>query len=408
MSPFAKIAWRNILRNKNHSRVTAGAIAASLCALILLKSFVDGADHQMVENYTDLLVGSIQVHKTGFQKNMGLEKSIVSADAVTSVFKKIPGIAASAPRVKDFALISSSEGSAGIILYGVDPVREKNVSVLHKRLTQGKFLKKDENAKIVIGKALAENLKVGLGDKVVLMSQASDASIAASAFEVYGILKTGTDEIDKNIALITLKAAQELLVMGSKVSEIVVKIDPREDIDSIVEEIKGRTDPKRFEVLTWKEISPLTYQWLRFDQMLIDLILVICLMIVAGGILNTLLMGVLEKTREFGIMLALGTQPSKIAGVVALEAFFLGLIGVGAGTLIGASLVATFNIHGINLSAILGILNNLPIGSVIYPRLDFAVILSYAGVMLLTSMLASVIPARHASRLVPAEAIRHL
>ncbi|MBI5873810.1 MAG: ABC transporter permease [Candidatus Omnitrophica bacterium] len=408
MNTFTKIGWRNITRNIYRSSITIAAVAVGLASLIFLKSFIDGADRQMVENYTDLLIGHIQIHKAGFQKNMGLEKSISGPEALISSFKSTPGIRYAVARIKDFALASSPESSSGIMLFGIDPTAETKISILHKRIRQGRFLEKDDDDKIVIGRSLADHLKVATGDKVVLMSQGADGSMAAAAYEVCGIVEAGAEEIDKGLALITLKAAQELLVMGNKVSEIVVKADSLEKIDDIKEILKSKVNTNKFEVLTWKEISPMTYQWLQFDQVFTGLILFIVLLVVAAGILNTVLMGVLERTREFGIMLALGTKPSQITKMVTMESLFLGLFGVLIGSVAGLGLVIFFGKIGINLSAISSALNSFYIGSVIYPRLDAMSFCLYAAIVLLVSMLVSIFPAKKASRLSPIEAIRHI
>lgn len=408
MSPFTKIAWRNITRNKWRSALTIAAVSTGLGALIFLKGFVDGADRQMVENYTDLLIGHIQVHRAGFQKNMGLEKNIAHAAALSTIFKEISGIAAYASRIKDHALVSSAEGSSGVLLMGVDPEAEKTVSTIHRRVRQGAFLKKGEDNKILIGGILAENLKVALSDKVVVMTQASDGSMAAAAYEVCGIMEAGAEEIDGHLVLISLDAARDLLVMGNKVSEVVVKTAALEHVDKIAEALRGRTDLKRFEVLTWKDISPMTQQWLQFDQVFTAFILFVVLIVAASGVLNTVLMGVLERTREFGIMLALGTKPAQISNMVAMESLLLGFIGAVIGTIAGAGLVLISGIKGIDLSVISSALNSFYIGSVIYPRLDVLSVVFYASVVLLTTLFVSVIPARKAARLTPIEAIRHI
>lgn len=408
MSTFTKIAWRNITRNRARSFITISAVTIGLASLIFLKGFVEGADRQMVENYTDLLIGQIQIHKAGFQKNMGLDKTIGNTDTITSAFKNIPHITAFAPRIKNYSLISSAESSSGILLLGIDPDAEKKISNLHKRLRQGKFLGEGDNNKIIIGKGLAENLKLELGDKAVIMGQASDGSVAAAAFEVAGILEAGAEEIDKGLALITLKAAQDLLVLDNKVSEIVVKSSSLDFIDDITAALKERINQKKYEVLNWKEVSPMVYQWLQFDEAFTNLILVIVLIVVASGILNTVLMGVFERIREFGIMLALGTKPRQIIIMVATESFLLGFFGVILGTLLGTGLILFFASYGINLSVISHALNSFYIGSIIYTRLNVVSIALYAAVVLLVSILISIFPAIKASRLSPIEAIRHI
>lgn len=407
MITFIKIAWRNIIRNKARSSITISAIAMGLAALIFLKGFVDGTDNQSIENYTDLLIGHIQIHKSGFQKNMSLDKNISDLRGMTTTLNSISGIKAYSERIKDYTLISSAQNSSGILLLGVEPVNEKNVSKIHERLRSGRFLESSDNDKIIIGKQLAENLGVGLEDKVVIMAQAADGSLAASAYEVIGLIDTGAEEIDKNLALITLKAAQDLLVLNKKVSEVVIKTDSLKQVDSVAETIKRRLNKKEFEVLTWKEISPMTYQWTQFDQVFTNLILLIILIVVASGILNTVLMGVLERTREFGIMLALGTRPQQVTFMVAAESFLLGCIGVVFGGLAGSGAVYYASIKGMDLSVFSHALNSFYIGSVVYPMLDYKSVITYCVIVLLTSIVVSIIPSMKASRLSPIEAIRH-
>ncbi len=408
MSTFTKIAWRNITRNQYRSSLTISAVAIGLASLVFLKSFIDGADRQMVENYTSLLTGSIQIHRTGFQKNMGLEKSITEASFIFASLKNISGIKAAAPRIKDYALISSPESSAGILLYGIDPAAEKKLTTINQRLRRGRFLTKEDKDKIIIGKDLSDQMKTDLGDKVVLMSQGADGSLAASAYEICGILDAGVEDIDKNLALITIEAARSLLVLDGKISEIAIAAGSLNDNDEIARSIKAKIDTNKYEVLTWKEISPMTYQWIQFDQVFTGLILFIVLLVVAAGILNTILMSVLERTREFGIMLALGTKPQQVTSMVAAESLMLSGIGIIFGAALGSGLVVLLGITGIDLSAISSALNSFYIGSVIYPRLNIADLCVYAGIVLLTSVLVSIFPAKKAAKLSPIEAIRHI
>jgi len=405
MLTFIRIAWRNVVRNPGRSLITTGAVAFGLAALIFLKSFVTGADQQMITNYTDLLIGHIQVHRRGFQNNMGLDKSISNPSKLARALLSVPYIRAWAPRVKDFALISSTESSAGVLLMGIEPADERYLSSLHERVRVGAYLNKGDDDKVVIGRQLAENLRVGVGDKVVLMSQAADGSLSSAAFTVAGLLDAGGEEIDKGLALITLKAAQDLFVLDDKISEIAIETTSLDDVQEAVEILKNKIDLAQFEVLTWKEISPMTYQWLKFDQVFTGLILVIVLLIVSTGILNTILMSVLERKHEFGIMSALGTKPDQIIFVVTVESFFLGALGCLLGGLVGVGLSYFFGACGIDLSSISEALNSFYIGSVIRPKIDAASTALYICVILMVSILVSMAPARRAGRLKPVDAL---
>jgi len=358
----------------------------------------------MIENYTDLVSGHIQIHKQGFQTNMGLQRSIEKPEQISAVLKSIPGVKSFSPRIKEYVLISSAEHSAGVFLMGVEPVKEKEITKLHLRVRKGEFILDDNQ--IVIGKDLAKLLNVGLGNKIVVVAQGFDGSLSSAAYRISGLLDAGTEDIDKGLALISLKAAQDLFVLENRVSEFVIRTSSINNVDAISASLKNSLDMKNLEVLTWKEISPILLQWVEFDVAFINIILLVVLMVVAAGILNTLLMGILERTREFGIMLALGTKRIQILTMVGLESLILGIIGIVIGYIAGAGLSVYFGVKGINLSGFSTALNDYYTGSIIYTRVSFGYLLSYGLVVLITSLMVSIYPAWRAANLKPVEAIR--
>lgn len=407
MKIFIKIAWRNIVRNKFRSLITITAIGFGLAALIFIRAFVNGGDCQMVENYTNLISAHIQIHKQGFHRKMGLERSIKDIDKIESILSSAPGGLFFAKRVKDYTLVSSTEQSSGVLLFGIEPEKEKQVTKLHERIKTGNFLSEGDDDKIVLGKDLLDILNVELEDKVVIMAQAADGSLAAGAYRVCGVLDTGAEEIDKGAALITLAAAQELLCLGDKVSEFAVRANDVYEVDEVSRQLKEKIDTAIFEVLSWKEISPMVLQWLEFDKSFIDMILLIVMMVVAAGIFNTILMGVLERIREFGIMLALGTKRRQIVLMVGLESFLLGVMGVVSGSLLGIAVSYYFSFQGISLSAFTEAFESYYVGSTIYPRIFIGNIFVSSAIVLLTSIVISIYPAWKAAKLKPVEAIHH-
>jgi ABC-type lipoprotein release transport system permease subunit len=240
------------------------------------------------------------------------------------------------------------------------------------------------------------------------MSQAFDGSIAAGAYYVSGLLDTGTDEIDKGLALISYASAQKLLVMGDRASELAVRLSSAGESPAVVAQMRPSLEKYGYEVLTWQEISTSFLQWIEFDNGFIWIIVVITMIVVAGGILNTILMGVMERTREFGIIMALGTRPAQVIATVAWESSFLGVLGIAFGLAIGLGLTLYFQRFGIDLTIVAGALNSFYMDSIIYPKFSPNYVLVTTGLVLVISVISSVYPAWYASRLKPIEAIRSL
>lgn len=408
MSIFLKIAWRNITRNHRRSLITVSAVGFGLGALIFIWSFVDGAHKQMIENYTSLVTSHIQIHQKGFQQNQRLELNIAEADKILAQLKTIPGIKAMAPRIKAVGLVGSAESSAGVIVMGVEPEKEKMVSSLPRRIKSGTFLNNDDPEGIVIGASLAKNLNVDVGDKIVIMSQALDGSIASGSYRITGLMDTGAEEIDKGLALIHYATAQELFVMPGAASEIAIQARSAFEAPRIAKSIQKELNNPQLEILPWQEIAYSFMQWIEFDNGFIWIIVIVVMIVVAIGIMNTVLMGVLERTREFGILIALGTQRKEILWMVGFESFFLGLIGSAVGLTAGGLLTLYFQKQGINLSVFSNALNSFYIDALVFPILNFKHLATSIVLVLGTSMIVAIYPAWHAANLKPIEAIRSI
>ncbi len=405
MTTFIKIALRNIARNKIRSVITLAAVSAGLGALIFLNAFVDGGNAQMINNYTDLVTSHIQIHKKGFHKNMGLDKSISNPGKIESALQSAAGVKTYTRRIKEFVLISSRKKSSGILLVGINPEREKKVTTMHKRV-KGEFLNQDNQ--IILGKDLFDILEVTKKDEIVIMTQAADGSLAADKFVVAGSLTTGAGETDRTIALITLNKAKELLVMPDKISEFAIRTDNVYGVDNTAGNLRHTINNPDYEILTWKEIDPLVLQWIEFNQTFVFVIMLVVLLVAIIGILNTLLMGILERIREFGVMLSLGTKRSQIMLIVSLESFFLGLTGAILGIIIGFCVTLYFGRYGIDLSHVGEAFKEFYVGTVIYPRIFWNNILVSSLSIFIISLLAGLIPAWKAANLKPTEAIHHI
>ena len=260
-----KLAFLNIGRNPRRSIITVLAVGVGLAALIFLWGFSDGTNEQMRENVIRLLTGHVQIHAPDFQKTLSPELTIPNRAGILEEIKRTPSVQAASERVKCEALIGTSEKSRGILLTGIDPTKEAQVTDLLKHMTEGEFLSPGDTRKIIIGDRLAEKIQLRIGDKAVVMTQAMDGTLAGFAYQVKGIFHTGSQALDEVSAYITLDSGRELLSLDGETHEIVVRLKSRKSIPEFLE-IKDAfshlTDTHTaYEISTWNEIIPEVEQW---------------------------------------------------------------------------------------------------------------------------------------------------
>ncbi len=407
MKTFLTIAWRNILRNRRRSLITIFAIGFGLGAMIFVWGYIDGAHLQMKENFTGLLMGHIQIHAKGFEKTMSINKVIKNPLPVEEILRKKPEILSYSQRIRTFALFGTTENSVGGMLIGIDPVNEAKVSKIRGAVISGQFLGAENIRGIVLGNVLAENLHATIGDKVVAMAQATDGTLGAEAFRVIGIIKTGVEEIDKGIAFTLLRDLQRILILESAITDFVIRIDSFDNIDKVQAFLKRNLSTDELEIMTWSEISPILQQWMDFDEAFAYVFLLIVLIIIVAGILNTILMSLLERTREFGVMMALGTKGYQLAFMVGIESFLLGVMGMVVGMAIGLSSIGIFSQWGIPISSkVKEAMASFFMSDVIYPTIEIEHAISSALVVLISSILISLYPAWKVSKLRPVKALQ--
>lgn len=402
------MAWRNIWRHWRRSAITIVAIGAGLGVLIFHQSLVIGFQQRIVENSVSMHSGHIQIHLDGYHDKKKPEIMIDDPALIVDLVSTMDGVAAYGQRVNFRGLISSAENSAGVQIFGVEPSREMELTSISGKLIEGVYLEDGDDWGILIGEGLAEDIESGVGDKLVMMIQALDGSIGAELFRVKGIFDTGTP-FDDSVVYVTVGAAQNILVMGSAVTEVAIKVKEWDGLDPVVAALRANPATEGMEVLDWKEISPEVVQIIELQGAALLIILVIVFSIVALGVINTMLMSVMERTREFGVMMALGTKPGQIVALIVIEAFFLGTLGLLFGFTGGFSAAWYFSIHGIDLSSFTEALEGyMPGELVMYTTFSLKYTVISAVAVMLTSLLSSLYPAYRAARLRPVEAIRYI
>ena len=400
-----KLAFLNIGRNPRRSIITVLAVGVGLAALIFLWGFGDGTNEQMRENAIRLLTGHIQIHASDFRRTLSPELTLPNRTELLEKIKSMAAISAVTERVQCEALIGTSEKSRGVLLTGIDPDREARVTDLSKHIKQGAFLSPEDNRKVLIGDRLAEKIGLQIGDKVVVMSQAIDGTLAGYAYQIKGIFHTGSQTLDEVSAYITLGSAQELLSLETETHEIVIRLSNRRAVSSSISELKKLAASDSYEIAAWNDIIPEIEQWVLWSEAIIRTILLAVMVVIGVSIMNTVLMSVFERTREFGVMMAIGTTPGQIIRLILLETFVLELFGILLGVIGGYLVTFYFGQVGIGFPELEQAFSRSYMSTVTYTRVEWAHVAQSIVTLFILTTFIGLYPAWKASRMEPIKAI---
>jgi putative ABC transport system permease protein len=405
---FVLIALRNVLRNRRRTLITAGGAAFCILAFVFMFSFFDGFGEQVIENSTRYLTGHVQVERSGFRDNLAPELALEDSAALLQRVRRTPGVEAAAPRVQVQALASTAAKSEGIILLGVDPDAERKVTFIDRTVVDGQALVPGADREILIGRRLADKLRVRVGEKIVVMAQAVNGELATAAYRVRGVFATESSAFDGAYAFVPLRAAQSLLDLGERISTVNIRIHDRAHLAQTVEAL-GRAAGSAGIVFTpWQELLPQIAEMVRLNRTISQIVNAILLLVVATAVMNTVFMAVAERTREFGVMMALGTPPGAIRRMVVYETIALLSVASIIGYGFGAALVGYAGRAGLDLSGFFRGYSAIPgLTGMVHPTLVPANILPPGLALFLAGVLVSLYPAARAARLDPTTAIRH-
>ena len=409
MMIFLAIAWRNVIRNGRRTALTVSICALGLATLIISNAQYAGFHEKMVNTAVRIFMGHLQIHTTGFHGNPTVEKCYEPLP--DNVLAGVPHLSAFARRVRFQALASTASNSLGVLVAGVDPEPEARVTLLARSVVEGKYFDSEPDGvkTCLVGEQLYRNLRLMRGEKLVLMAQAYDGSMAADVFRVVGVCRSGNPDIDRSFVWITLPAAQSFLVYGSKISETVLLLKNSDYVDKAQSFLKMRAGSPAREILTWKEIAPDIVQLIQLELAMQRILMLIITVIVTMAIMNTMLMAIQERFTEFGVLAAIGTAPEEVVGMVMLESLILGALGVVAGLVLTGLALIYFCTHGVNLASFAaGMAKFIGMDTVVYPLLKPGEVISSCLMILISATFISLVPALKAARMNPVAAIRHI
>jgi len=362
-------------------------------------ALAEGNYAKMIDLAARTYSGHVQVVAEGYHDRPSLFATVPDADAATARLRALPGVAGVTRRVETAGLLASGRRTTGASVIAVEPKAEADVSTVPGWIKEGTWLPDgppdpDGAPAIVLGKGLARRLRVDLGGEVSFVGQAADGAIAAELFAVVGLVSSGADELDANMAFVRLADAQEMLALGSRVHRIVALFHDRRDIAT-------PAPPAGAQTLRWEELRPELAASIESDRAGLRIFVLIMALMVLLGVTNTLMMSVFERTREYGVMLALGASQGHILAVTLLEAVWLCLMGVGGGVALGDVLT---------LLVPMSLPEPMEFGGIVVQHMQGAITWEssffFPLVVFVAGVVASLPPAVRAARMSPVDAMR--
>ncbi|MGE5576731.1 MAG: ABC transporter permease [Syntrophothermus sp.] len=410
MFAFLKLAARNIMRHKRRNMLTGLMICVGTVTMILTLAYGQSVERGLSNAVIQTITGNIQIHAAGEQKIEVLNPQddeasmLASEDRVRALVAQERGVAAVAPRLRFGALLSTGEESAGVAVLAVDPMLEAKVSPRLK-VAQGSYLTKDNG--ILLGKRIARTLNIGIGDELILLANNPDGYLNALNLEVQGIVAAeGMEMFLGNMVYITIAAGRKLLYLPEdEAYEVVVALKEGTSEKAVIEKLRQKFDAEglKLRVDSWKDLASVICSIMMVNKTLPLMFLAILLLVVAVGIINTVMMSVLERTREIGTMMALGTTRKQVLGIFLLETGVLSAIAAGTGLMIGAAIIFWLSRTGI--PAVVEAMEFSFGGKRLYLVFDWPGLLASFAAIILLSVLAALFSARRVARLKPVEAL---
>jgi putative ABC transport system permease protein len=400
------IAWRNVWRNKLRSLIVILAVTLGLYGVLFLIALSNGMVEQKISDAIHNEISHIQLHTPEFMQDNSLKYPINNATAIVDSIRRIQGVVAVTSRVKTAAMASTAATGAGVIVNGIDPQEEMKVTRIYQFINEGTYFEKESRTPLIlISKKLASKLKAKTGSKIVVTVQNTSGDLTYGLFRVTGIYKTSNDIFDEPNVFVKRTDLEALTDFDSgETTEIAVLLGKSGDTDAIASQVK-QLRPE-LNVLSWGELSPM----LKIMSSIMDtysyFLLGIILAAMAFGIVNTMLMSILERTRELGMLMAVGMNRRRLFTMIMLETIFLALVGTVVGVGISVLTVQLTAEHGINFTAWAKGFESLGYSALVYPTLYTSFYFGMTALVIITAILSSLYPARKALSLNPAEAVR--
>ncbi len=406
MKTVIKIAWRNVWRNKLRSLTVIMSMVLGLWAGLFSVAMILGLNEQRMSSAVDSYLSHVQVHHPSFTENLDLAHTVTAYDSLASYLKADKRVKCFSSRTIISAMASTAHGAAGVRIIGIDPAQEKQVSNVSQGMVKGSYFEGVKSKPAIIGKKLAEELQLDIKKKIYLSFIDKNGDQQRIKLKVAGVFKTASTLFDASNIYMKKEDLQKVLGDGQAVHEIGIICNAFEDAPIVAKGINTFSPKNKAE--TWGEIAPELGFAQEMMSGIIYIFMSIILVALSFGIINTMLMAVLERKRELGMLMSVGMNKKKVFYMVIFETLFISFVAAPTGILIAYLMISYFGTHGIDLSAVGEGLEELGIGTSVYTQLPVEHYINISLLTFLLTFLSSIIPARRALKLDPAEAVRAL
>ena len=404
-----RLAWRNLWRHPRRTGLTMAAIAFAAFLLVFMITLQLGSYDMMIDGTLRVFTGHFQAQRQGYQDRPQMRLTLSEPQQIAARLRAVPRVSAVAVRAMGFALISSKNRTYSAQVIGVESEQEGRLSTVPGLIKKGRFFQDDQAAEIILGAAFARNLQVEVGNEITLLGSGWDGSIAAAVLPIVGIFESGAPEMDRGLVEIPLGAFQEIFSMENKAHTVVGILDNLGNLEKRLPDLRAALPVSATEervLHDWNTLVPGLQQLIQGD-MVSSWVMYFCLIVVVVfSILNTFFMAVLERTREFGILLALGIKPLHLMGLVMLESLFLIALGLNIGIAGGAAVAVYYHATGFSYPGLAEIAAHFGLPAEIYPQMSVVAFSVGPLVILGFTLLAALYPALRIRRLQPVEAMK--
>ena len=406
MSTLIKIAWRNVWRNKIRSGVVIISIVLGIWAGLFVMAMTLGLNEQRMNGAISTYLSHVQVHDAQYSKEQNINYYIQNKEKILNKIESDNNIKAYAKRTIVTAMAANSNGSYGVQIVGINPAEEKKLTSISDKLIEGTYLNKFKRNPIVIGKALADKLDLNLRSKIVITLQDINSNIVSTSFRVEGIFRTSSSMFDEATLFVKMDDLEQITGLSGQIHEIAILANSIDNTEKIKSNLNKDILGSKAE--TWSDIAPELGYANEMMSRFIYIFMGIIFLALAFSIINTMLMAVLERRKELGMLMSVGMNKSRIFSMITLETLFISALATPIGMLLSFWTISYFGEVGIDLSIVAKGLESLGIGTRIYTFLPRQLYINITFLSLLVTFVSALFPARRALKLNPVEAIKAL